>query len=246
MSLVEHAKRELELCGQAAKDPGYAASLVAAVAAFASYGHSGGSASVAIGQLHRLLQFENLSPLTSDPDEWIDRSKESGYPFWQNKRNSKAFSRNGGRDWYLLGDEETQPTGLRAQLRHLILARQKRAEAATPGSWISGESFGVTGVWQGTPEEDNSIFGAHHRSDRAWGGSDEDRAHIAAEDPIFVLRQCARDLSVLDRHVQDTDKSCIGCGFDSQEERREQWPCPEVLDLAEAYGIVIEDNDDGS
>ena len=52
-SLVEHAKRELELCGQTAEDPAYAASIVAAVEAFASYGHSGGSASVAIEQRRR-------------------------------------------------------------------------------------------------------------------------------------------------------------------------------------------------
>ena len=43
MTLVEHAKRELELLGQTAEDPAYAASIVAAVAAFSSYGHSGGS-----------------------------------------------------------------------------------------------------------------------------------------------------------------------------------------------------------
>lgn len=245
MSLVEHAKRELDLCGQSTEDPAYAASIVAAVAAFTSYGHSGGSASVAVEQLYRLLQFENLSPLTSDPKEWIDRSKESGYPFWQNRRNPKAFSRNGGGDWYFL-DKEAQLTGPAVVLRQAIIARQERAQAATPGSWVSGELFGITGVWRGAkPTEGNSIFGAH-RSDRAWGGTHEDRAHIAAEDPIFVLRQCARDLRVLDRHVEDRDRSCVGCGFDSQEERMEQWPCPEILDLTEAYGIVIEDKDDGS
>jgi hypothetical protein len=36
-NLVAHARRELELCGQIAEDPAYAASLIAAVAAFASY-----------------------------------------------------------------------------------------------------------------------------------------------------------------------------------------------------------------
>lgn len=104
MSLVEHAQRELELSGQTAEDPGYAASLVAAVAAFASYGHSGGSAGIAIEQLHALLQFRTLSPLTSDPAEWFDQSEISGAPLWQNLRDSAAFSRDGGQTWYFVDD----------------------------------------------------------------------------------------------------------------------------------------------
>jgi len=101
-SLVEHAKRELELCGQYAEDQAYSQSLIAAIAAFASYGHSGGSAAVAIQQLHQLLQFRALSPLTSDPDEWYDQSGISDSPLWQNKRDSAAFSRDGGHTWYFV------------------------------------------------------------------------------------------------------------------------------------------------
>lgn len=104
MSLVEHARRELALSGQAAEDPGYAASIVASVAAFASYGHSGGSAEVAIEQITRLLKFETLSPLTDDPEDWIDRSEESGVPMWQSTRDPKAFSTDGGATYYLLGE----------------------------------------------------------------------------------------------------------------------------------------------
>lgn len=100
--LVEHARTELELIGE---DPAYAASLIAAVAAFASFGHSGGSAMCAIEQLNALLNFENLAPLTANPDEWTDRSTESGYPLWQSTRNSKAFSENGGQTYWLVDDE---------------------------------------------------------------------------------------------------------------------------------------------
>ena len=103
-TLVEHARRELELSGQTAEDPSYAASIVAAVAAFASYGHSGGSAEVAIEQLHDLLRFRPLSPLTSDPDEWFDQGEISGTPLWQNRRDSAAFSRDGGQTWYFVDD----------------------------------------------------------------------------------------------------------------------------------------------
>lgn len=98
--LVAHARRELELCGQAAQDPRYAAAVVRAVKEFASYGHSGGSAGVAVAQLARLLLFEPLSPITSDPGEWLDRSAESGYPLWQNVRDGRAMSGDGGHTWW--------------------------------------------------------------------------------------------------------------------------------------------------
>lgn len=107
MSLVEHARRELDLCGQTAEDPAYAQSIIAAVAAFASYGHSGGSAMCAAGQLDALIRYKPLSPLTAAPDEWMDRSVESGYPMWQNVRDSSAFSKDGGVTHYLLDDPDT-------------------------------------------------------------------------------------------------------------------------------------------
>lgn len=112
MSLVEHAKTELTRLGEFDSDPAYAQSIVASVAAFASYGHSGGSAGIAIHVLHDLLQFKNLTPLTDDPEEWFDVSQMSGYELWQNRRNSSAFSKDGGRTYYLLEDRtyENQST----------------------------------------------------------------------------------------------------------------------------------------
>lgn len=101
-NLVNHARRELTLCGQAAEDPEYADSIVRAVEAFASYGHSGGSASVAVEQLTALLRFQNLSPLTNAPEEWEDRSAISSAPLWQNRRNHSAFSEDGGKTYFLL------------------------------------------------------------------------------------------------------------------------------------------------
>lgn len=109
MSLTEHARRELELCGQYAEDPEYSESIIRAVGAFASYGHSGGSAMVAREQLHALLGFKALSPLTSDPAEWIDQSEASGSPMWQNRRDPSVFSTDGGRTWYALGGGGQDP-----------------------------------------------------------------------------------------------------------------------------------------
>lgn len=103
MNLVEHARRELELCGQTAEDPAYAQSIIAAVAAFGSYdGHSGFSMACAIHQLTTLLQYKTLSLLTNDPDEWM----EVGTGTWQSMRRADAFSRDGGKTHYLLDEPE--------------------------------------------------------------------------------------------------------------------------------------------
>jgi len=101
MTLVEHARRELELAGV---EDDVRPSIIAAVEAFASYGHSGGSASVCIPMLNELLQFKNISPLTNSPDEWMDVATESQPPIWQNNRCSEAFSNDGGKTYYLLSE----------------------------------------------------------------------------------------------------------------------------------------------
>jgi hypothetical protein len=96
-ALVQHARRELELVGE---DPETVEGLCRVVQAFADMGHSGGSASVAVPMLERLLRFQALMPLTDDPGEWEDRSEISGYPLWQNRRDSRFFSIDGGRTNY--------------------------------------------------------------------------------------------------------------------------------------------------
>lgn len=104
-NLVQHARRELELCGQTAEDPAFAESLVSAVAAFADYGHSGGSAGVGVAMLNDLLQFRPLSPLTNDPAEWTDVAWASpGVPLWQSKRDPAAFSEDNLKTAYRLRD----------------------------------------------------------------------------------------------------------------------------------------------
>ncbi len=112
MTLTEHARRELNLIGE---DPDVIDWYCRVVAEFASYGHSGGSAAVAVPVLNELLQFHSLTPLTDDPGEWIDQSERSGYPLWQNRRDSRAFSDDGGKTYWLLherqaaGSAETTP-----------------------------------------------------------------------------------------------------------------------------------------
>lgn len=105
-NLVSHARRELEKLGN---DEEFNASIIAAVKAFSSYGHSGGSASVAIPLLNNLLNYKNLSPLTDDPKEWNNVSDISGEELWQSSRCADAFSHDGGKTYYLLSEGATGP-----------------------------------------------------------------------------------------------------------------------------------------
>lgn len=110
-NLVAHARRELELLGEEEATIQWYCRVVAE---FASFGHSGGSASVTIPVLNELLQYRALTDLTDDPDEWIDHTEISdGHPTFQNKRQSEAFSEDGGTTYYLLSERteslETTP-----------------------------------------------------------------------------------------------------------------------------------------
>jgi hypothetical protein len=103
-NLVSHARYELELIGE---DPEFIKSYLVVIQAFADQGHSGGSASVAIPTINALLQFQPLSPLTDDPDEWSiiedDIWGELG-GVWQSRRNFEAFSHDEGKTYYLLSE----------------------------------------------------------------------------------------------------------------------------------------------
>jgi hypothetical protein len=103
-NLVDHAKQELELIGE---EPETIEGYLKVIQAFADMGHSGGSASVAIPTIKELLNFHNLSPLTDDPDEWICHEKgvwDGKTGVWQSSRNPEAFSKDGGKTYYLLSE----------------------------------------------------------------------------------------------------------------------------------------------
>lgn len=103
--LGEHARHELELVGE---EPEVIDWYVKVVETFAEFGHSGPSAEYTTRVLEQLLRFKNLTPLTDNPEEWMDISRytEQGTPLWQSLRNSGAFSSNGGKTYHLMGEEE--------------------------------------------------------------------------------------------------------------------------------------------
>jgi uncharacterized protein DUF6221 len=61
--------------------------------------------------------------------------------------------------------------------------------------------------------------------------------HMVRHDPARVLREVAAKRRVLERHYADQDGSCVGCGFNSVEERMVEDinDCPELRDLASVY-----------
>lgn len=101
--LADHARRELEILGE---EPEVIDKLIQMVDIFASMGHSGFSAAHFAQVIKRLLDYEPLSPLTDNPDEWnlIDEETAGCDDLWQSTRCPSAFSRDGGKIYYRLDD----------------------------------------------------------------------------------------------------------------------------------------------
>ena len=101
MSLHDHAVHELNLIGMTEDSPdemnrAMRKHILHMMQEFAEEGHSGFSASYAIGLLEKLLRYKPLTPLTGEDDEWIDIAFQSGGILWQNKRASHVFKDNEG------------------------------------------------------------------------------------------------------------------------------------------------------
>lgn len=103
-NLIDHATRELKLSGVDEDIYGDMTSkaVLELLEVFSNQGHSGASAGLVISLFTKLARFENLTPLTDDPEDWV----HVGPTMWQNRRNGAAFSDNGGKTYRLLGENE--------------------------------------------------------------------------------------------------------------------------------------------
>lgn len=95
MSLVEHAKKELELMGAFSDEGDFyggmtGKSVMELMDVFAEQGHSGMSAGIVRNLFNKLANYEPLSPLTFADDEW-NENDFGGDTSFQNKRNSAVF-----------------------------------------------------------------------------------------------------------------------------------------------------------
>ena len=110
---------------------------------------------------------------------------------------------------------------LHDQIRVRIGARQQRAREAAP-TWGKSVRDGGVGM----------TFTHQHQVGR-WEAAEATKVFVYHENPTVVLRNCAEDLDVLERHRPNEHREhCLGCpsGIDWRK-------CPEVRSLARRYGI---------
>ncbi|MCW2763861.1 MAG: hypothetical protein JWR85_4062 [Marmoricola sp.] len=98
MTLIDHARRELDLASLGDDDADYGGMLKNAVLqlveVFADQGHSGASAAMVTDIVQRLMRYETLTPLTGEDSEWNDVAEiggGSGQIMYQNNRLSHVF-----------------------------------------------------------------------------------------------------------------------------------------------------------
>jgi len=98
-NFVDWAEKEVKAAGLLDADSDYDGMLGEAVLdlvnVFDSQGHSGMSAAMVKSILDQLLEWKPLSPLTSNPEEWMGVSEG----LWQSRRNPACFSEDGGKTY---------------------------------------------------------------------------------------------------------------------------------------------------
>ena len=133
-NLVGHARNELEIAGyeisEAAptieSDNDYAnmcaIGALELIEKFAGQGHSGLSAGITLSLFDTLSKWGNLSPITSNPKEWMDVSEHGGEKgkMWQSRRNPAVFSEDGGQTWYNIDEKTIQEAREIVVVRSLI------------------------------------------------------------------------------------------------------------------------------
>jgi hypothetical protein len=109
-NLTDYAKEELDKAGLFDKDSDYGGMLGDAVmelmTVFSKQDHSGFSAQCASELFTRLANCKPLSPLTDDPEEWMEVTDfdNSGKSVHQSKRDPMCFSNDGGKTYYNVDD----------------------------------------------------------------------------------------------------------------------------------------------
>lgn len=102
MSLIEHAKKELEIAGLFNKDSAYDGALAPAVMelveVFSKQGHSGMSASLVLDLFKKVASYDCIDPVKGTDDEWVDVDDHH----YQNNRVPGLFKRKSdGKAYYL-------------------------------------------------------------------------------------------------------------------------------------------------
>lgn len=105
-NLTSHAQTELTAAGLFKKDSDYNGmigdAVLELVKVFAAQGHSGFSAGLTLEVFNRVASYKTLTPITSNPEEWM----EVGTGVWQNRRQGSVFSKDGMQTWYDIDNPE--------------------------------------------------------------------------------------------------------------------------------------------
>jgi len=102
----------MELAGLYDKDADYDGmipeAVMSLVEAHSKNGHSGMSHAITIDIFKKVINFKTLTPITSDPEEWMDTSCycDGKNELWQNKRDPSYFSKDGGKTFYNIDEKE--------------------------------------------------------------------------------------------------------------------------------------------
>jgi hypothetical protein len=116
-NLEKHAESEMRRAGLFDKDADYDGMIPAAVMKLvqthAAEGHSGSSHALTLAIFNKVINFQTLTPITSDPSEWMRVDPDHYQPgTWQNIRQGTCFSRDAGKSWYNIDLPETLRTCL--------------------------------------------------------------------------------------------------------------------------------------
>ena len=131
MSLIEHAKLELELAGFFDKDSDYDGMIGEAVMElielFCKQGHSGYSAPYVANIFNKLAKYEQLQPITGKDEEWRNVAKiNDGEEMYQNKRCSALFKDGkNGTPYYI----------------DAIVKRDSKGACWTGRAWLNEEDY---------------------------------------------------------------------------------------------------------
>jgi len=105
-NLIEHSKTEMRLLEESAKEKPDKElkeiynNVIKMIEIFNNTKHSEASAIWSMDVLFKLLNFENLTELTSAPEEWVSISDKMKTPMWQSIRNPRMLSKDGGKTWF--------------------------------------------------------------------------------------------------------------------------------------------------
>ena len=141
--LTDHAQEELKIAGLFDKDSDYEGMIGEAVLeliqTMAKQGHSGFSAGMVRELFNKLSNYETLTPITENPDEWMDvndycKDIEKG-TLYQSKRNPAIFSKDGLKTWYHVDGKSLEEGIKKGLIAYLIL------EDKIPGGLAQGKTL---------------------------------------------------------------------------------------------------------